>query len=122
VGKVVQVSPDRSTIELVTSGNYQVGFTAIGTAAVGVSQGTGSPTVLRGFGIDVSQTVEVGQIVVTGGTEYSTLPPDLPIGTIATVQTDDAGRETKVDISLFARTTDLTYADVVIYTPPRQVP
>ena len=43
------------------------------------------------------------------------VPPDLPIGTVSTVQTDAAARETKVDITLFARTTDLTYADVVIY-------
>jgi rod shape-determining protein MreC len=119
IGKVVQVSSDRSTVELITSGNYQVGFTAVGTAAVGVAQGTGSPSVLRGFNIDVSQTVQTGQIVVTGGTQRSMFPPDLPIGTISTVQTDAAARETKVDITLFARTTDLTYADVVIYTPPQ---
>lgn len=119
IGKVVQVSADRSTVELITSGNYQVGFTAVGTAAVGIAQGTGSPSLLRGFNVDVSQTVEVGQIVVTGGTQRSKFPPDLPIGTIATVQTDAAARETKVDITLFARTTDLTYADVVIYTPPQ---
>jgi rod shape-determining protein MreC len=117
IGKVVQVTEDRCTVELVTSGNYQVGFTAVGTAAVGIAQGTGSPSVLRGFNIDVTQKVEVGQIVVTGGTRKSPFPPDLPIGTIASVQTDDAARETKVDISLFARTTDLTYADVVLWQP-----
>jgi rod shape-determining protein MreC len=115
IGKVVQVSPDRSTVELITSGNYTVGFTAIGTSAVGISQGIGSPSTLRGFNVDVTQKVEVGQIVVTGGTQRSSFPPDLPIGTISTVQTDDAARETKVDITLFARTTDLTYADVVLY-------
>lgn len=119
VGKVVQVSSDRSTIELITSGNYQVGFTSLRTAAVGIAQGTRSPSVLFGFNIDVSQNVQVGDIVVTGGTLRSQFPPDLPIGTIATVQTDPAARETKVDITLFARTTDLTYADVVIYTPPQ---
>jgi len=115
VGKIVQVSDDRSTVEVITTGNYTVGFTAIGTAAVGVAQGTGSPSVLRGFNIDVTQKVSIGQIVVTGGTRGSTFPPDLPIGTIADVQTNDAARETKVDIALFARTTDLTYADVVLW-------
>lgn len=117
IGKVVQVTDDRCTVELVTSGNYQVGFTAVGTAAVGIAQGTGSPSVLRGFNVDVTQKVEVNQIVVTGGTRKSSFPPDLPIGTIGTVQSDDAARETKVDITLFARTTDLTYADVVLWQP-----
>ncbi len=117
IGKVIQVSDDRCTVELVTSGNYQVGFTAVGTAAVGVAQGTGSPTVLRGFNIDSSQKVEANQIVVTGGTRKSSFPPDLPIGTIATVRTNEAARETTVDIRLFARTTDLTYADIVLWQP-----
>jgi rod shape-determining protein MreC len=117
VGKVVQVSSDRCTVELITSGNYQVGVTAIGTTAVGIVQGTGSPTLLRGTNFDVDQTVEVGDIVVTGGTRASSFPPDLPVGTIATVQTDDAARQTTVDVTMFARTTDLTYADVVIWQP-----
>jgi rod shape-determining protein MreC len=117
VGKVVQVSEDRCTVELITSGNYNVGFNVVGTAAVGVAQGTGSPSLLRGVNIDVSLSskVEPGGIVVTGGTRRSSFPPGLPIGTVAAVQTDDAARETKVDITLFARTTDLTYADVVLW-------
>lgn len=118
IGKVVQVSSERCTIELVTRGNYQIGVTALRSGAVGIAQGTGSPTVLSGFNFDVSQKVEVGDIILTGGTLFSSFPPGLPVGTVATVQTDAAARETKVDITLFARTTDLTYADVVIYTPP----
>lgn len=118
VGKVVQVSDDRCRVELITSGNYQVGFNAVGTSALGTAVGTGSPTLLLGSGIDVTQKVEVGDILVTGGTRYSRFPPNLPLGTVGTVLTDDAARQTKVDITLFARTTDLTYADVVIYTPP----
>ena len=119
IGKVVQVSEDRSTVELITSGNYNVGFNVVGTRAVGVAQGTGSPSVLRGVNIDVSLSskVEPGSIVITGGTRKSSFPPDLPIGTVAAVQTDDAARETKVDITLFAGTTDLTYADVVLWQP-----
>jgi rod shape-determining protein MreC len=118
VGKVVQVSPDRCTVELVTSGNYTVGFNVVGTSAIGVARGTGSTTVLQGRNIDVTQEIEPGDIVLTGGTEGSSFPPDLPIGTIGTVDTNAAGRETQVDITLFARTTDLTYADIVLYAPP----
>lgn len=119
IGKVVQVSADRCTVELITSGNYLVGFNVVGTAAVGVAQGTSSPTLMRGFNVDVavSSAIEPGKIVVTSGTRMSSFPPDLPIGTVSTVETDDATRQAKVDITLFARTTDLTYADVVIWQP-----
>jgi rod shape-determining protein MreC len=121
IGKVVQVSADRSTVELVTSGNYQVGFTAIGTAAVGTARGIGSPDVLLGTGIDSTAKVEVGQVLLTGA-EGSSYPPGLPIGTITAMRTDAAARETTVDIELLADTTNLTYADVVIYTPAAPVP
>ncbi|HEY6531538.1 MAG TPA: rod shape-determining protein MreC [Acidimicrobiales bacterium] len=119
IGKVVQVSENRSTIELITSGNYKVGVTALGTAAVGIVQGTGSPTVVQGTNFDVSQSqnLSVDQFVVTGGTSpgASSFPPGLPVGTITKVVTDAAARNTTVDIELLADTTNLTYADVVLY-------
>jgi rod shape-determining protein MreC len=118
IGKVVQVSEDRCTVELVTSGNYKVGFTALGTSAVGTAQGIGSPDVLRGGNLDSTAAVESGQVVVTSGTEGSIFPRGLPIGTITTVRTDAAARETTVDIELLADTTNLTYADVVLYPQP----
>ena len=120
-GKVVQVSESRCTVELITSGNYNVGFSVVGTPAVGVARGTESPSLLRGINIDVSvsSNVEPGSIVVTGSTRRSSFPPNLPIGTVATVQTDDATRQATVDITMFARTTDLTYADVVLWQQPQ---
>ena len=80
IGKVVQVSENRCTVELITSGNYNVGFNVVGTQAVGVARGTESPSVLRGINIDVSvsSNVEPGSIVVTGGTRRSSFPPNLP--------------------------------------------
>jgi rod shape-determining protein MreC len=121
IGKVVQVSADRSTVELVTSGNYQVGFVAVDTAAVGTARGIGSPDVLLGTGIDSTAKVEVGQILLTGA-DGSSYPPGLPIGTITAMQTDAAARETTVDIELLADTTNLTYADVVLYPATAPVP
>lgn len=123
IGKVVQVSENRCTVELVTSGNYNVGFNVVGTQAVGVARGKPESTsVLRGINIDVSvsTSVEPGSIVVTGGTRGSSFPPNLPIGTVSTVQTDDATRQATVEITMFARTTDLTYADVVLW--PQSAP
>jgi rod shape-determining protein MreC len=117
IGKVVQVSENRCTVELITSGNYKVGFNVVGTNAIGVASGDRSQ-VLQGSGIDVTQDVEAGEIAVTGGNRGSRFPPDLPIGQLTEVSPDEAARQTSVEITLFARTNDLTYADVIIYTPP----
>lgn len=116
IGRVIQVSEDRSTVELITSGTYSVGFTALGTSALGVAQGTKSPDVLEGA-VDSAAKIEAGQVVVTAGTEMSAFPAGLPIGTITEVRTEAAARKTSVDIELLADTTNLVYADIVLYVP-----
>jgi rod shape-determining protein MreC len=117
IGRVKVVSEDRCTVELITGGSFKVGFLVIGTSAVGVAEGIGRPSVLRGTNIDVAQSVSEGQVVVTAGLRGSTFPPNIPIGTLRDVRSDEASRQTTVDIDLFASTRDLTYADVVLWTP-----
>ena len=91
---------------------------------MGVAQGTGSPSVLRGVNIDVSLSskVEPGSIVVTGGTRSSSLPARPPDrhggdGPDRRRRPGDQGRHHP-----FAGTTDLTYADVVLWQPARMNP
>lgn len=117
IGKVVEVSDSRSVVSLVSSGSFSVGFSAIGTSAVGLAKGTGSDTVLRGTNIDSRKGVSEGQIAVTSGLAGSPFPPNIPIGTIIEVRTNDAALESTVDISMFAGLNDLVYADVVLWKP-----
>jgi rod shape-determining protein MreC len=117
IGKVVQVSEGRSVVALITGGTFNVVFNVVGTPATGAAQGTGSASILRGGSIDVRQTISPGQIAVTSGLLGSPFPPNLPIGTITAVRSDEAARETSVDIAMFANTRGLTYADVVLWKP-----
>ena len=117
IGRIASVSADRSMVALVTGGTYKVGFLVIGTSAVGVAEGSGDQSTLRGSNIDLRQTVEAGQIAVTAGLRGRTCPPNLPIGTVANVRSDDAGRQITVDIEMFASTRNLSYADVVLWNP-----
>lgn len=117
IGKVVEVSDSRAVVALLTGGTFRVAFNVIGTSAIGTVEGTGSPTVLRGGSIDVRQTVEVGQLLVTSGLSGSPYPPGIPIGTISAVRTDLAARETTIDVIAFASTDDLFYADVLLWAP-----
>lgn len=117
IGKVVSVSDDRCVVSLVSSGTFSIGFSVIGTSAVGLARGTGSDDVLRGTGLDSRRGVTTGSIAVTSGLAGSPFPPDLPIGTITDVRTNDAALESTVDITMFASLTDLVYADVVLWKP-----
>lgn len=117
IGKVVEVSDSRSVVSLVSSGSFSIGFSVIGTSAVGLARGTGSDSSIRGSNIDSRKGVEIGQIAVTSGLAGSPFPPNLPVGTLTSVRSNDASLESTVDISLFASLNDLVYADVVLWTP-----
>lgn len=117
IGKVVEVGENRSVVALLSSGTFRVGFSVVGTAAIGIAQGTGSDGSLRGSNIDSRQAVTVGAIAATSGLAGSPFPPNLPIGTITAVRTNEAALESTVDISMFANLNDLVYADVVLWKP-----
>lgn len=115
IGRVRLAGENRSTVELISGGRFKVGFLVIGTSAVGIAEGIGDPSTLRGSNIDIDQKVTEGQIAVTAGLRGSPFPPNLPIGTISSTQPDESSRQTTVEIELFASTRDLTYADVVLW-------
>jgi rod shape-determining protein MreC len=117
IGKVVEVGENRSIVSLLSSGTFKVGFSVVGTAAIGIAEGTGSDGLLRGSNIDSRQAVTVGAIAATSGLAGSPFPPNLPIGTITAVRTNDAALESTVDIKMFANLNDLVYADVVLWKP-----
>ena len=117
IGKVIEVGENRSIVSLLSSGTYKVGFSVVGTAAIGIAEGTGGDGSLRGSNIDSRQSVSVGAIAATSGLAGSPFPPNLPIGTITAVRTNEAALESTVDIRMFANLNDLVYADVVLWKP-----
>jgi len=117
IGKVVEVGENRSIVSLLSSGTFKVGFSVVGTAAIGIAEGTGSDGSLRGSNVDSRQAVTVGAIAATSGLSGSLFPPNLPIGTITAVRTNEAALESTVDIKMFANLNDLVYADVVLWKP-----
>ena len=117
IGKVVEVSENRCIVSLLSSGTFKVGFSVVGTAAIGIAQGSGSENSLRGTNLDSRQSVAVGAIAATSGLAGSPFPPNLPIGTLTAVRTNEAALESTVDITMFANLNDLVYADVVLWKP-----
>lgn len=115
IGKVVEVSDNRSIVSLITSGNFKVGFSVVGTPAVGIAQGSGSGDSLRGYNVDSKQPISVGQITVTSGLT-GRFPPNIPLGTITAVRSDPAALESTVDITLLASVNDITYVDVLLWS------
>jgi rod shape-determining protein MreC len=116
IGRVQQVSEGRAVVQLITDTTLKVGFSVVGTPIIGITEGTGRSRELTGS-VDLDSAVAPGQIVVTSGIGESPYPADIPIGTIASVEEDEAARVKHLRITPFEDLSDLTFASVVLYQP-----
>jgi rod shape-determining protein MreC len=116
VGRVVNTSGDRAVVELLSGGNISVAFSLVGTNVLGVARGTADGTRLSAT-VDVDRLVFPGQILVTSGTEGSTFPQGLPIGTVTEVRSDQSALEQALTVQMLADLSDLTFVSIVQWEP-----
>lgn len=116
IGKVVQTSPDRAVVALLSGSDFGVGFSIVGTNVLGTVQGPADGDVLRAS-VSVERFVLPGQILVTSGTQGSSYPQGLPIGIIADVRQDEGSLTQELRVQLLASTSDLSYVSVVLWEP-----
>lgn len=116
VGRVVRVSGDRAVVDLLSGGNFSVGFSVVGTNVLGVVRGQGDGQRLLGT-VDVDRLVSPGQIVVTSGVAGSTFPQGIPIGTVSEVGDDTGSLQRELAIDMLARQSDLSFVTVVLWEP-----
>ena len=113
VGRVARVGAGRSQITLASDPDFVIGVSVAG--GVVVARGTGDPSILR---VETNLTkideVAVGDIVVT---RSSLVPPGLPVGRVATIERDDDGSITGVEIELSAQLDNLEFVTVVLVDP-----
>ncbi|MEI7593940.1 MAG: rod shape-determining protein MreC [Actinomycetes bacterium] len=115
VGTVVRVSGDRSVVKLITDNSFQVAFAVVGRPDRGIARGQGSDHQLTGT-LETTADVRPGQILVTTEVPGGLFPPDISIGTIASVSTDNGVLQKRVTIDLLADLHNLTYVSVVLWT------
>lgn len=116
VGTVVRVGGDRSVIKLITDNSFQVAFTVVGRPDRGVARGQGADRQLSGT-VETTADVRPGQILVTTEVPGGLFPPDISIGTIASVSTDSGVLQKQLAIDLLADLHNLTYVSVVLWQP-----
>ena len=116
IGRVTLTTSNRSTVELISGGNFAVGFTAIGTNVQGTLKGVSSGTRLQGT-VDVDGQVTPGQILVTSGVSGSSYPAGIPVGTVSDVSDQPTTLERTLDVELLANLSDLAYVSVVLWQP-----
>jgi rod shape-determining protein MreC len=136
VGRVREVTSDRSVVELADSRGFAVGVRLVGGNAQATflarGQAPGSPLAIEGS-VDPNLGIQDGSAVVTSGLDRSLYPPDILVGRIAgSGRGDPAAGGTppvtvpggalaplqNLKVELFVDLTSLSYVSVLLWQPP----
>jgi rod shape-determining protein MreC len=119
VGRITQVTGDRSVVQVVTDPGFDLGVRLVTSGDVGIGHGTGEgQPLLVDAGIDLRTVVETGETVMTSGVDRSIFPPDIPVGTVESVSTAADHLTQVLRVELLADLDNLAYVRVLHWTPP----
>jgi rod shape-determining protein MreC len=118
VGVVDRVSFNRSSIELITEPDLQIGVRHVPSrdAAVARGQGEGTPLLIESA-FDAATEVHEDDVFVTLGLQSSAFPPDIPVGRVIEKRPADNPLEQQVLLEPAADLERLTHVAVLLYTP-----
>lgn len=117
VGRIVDVSRERSTVLLVTDRTSKVGVRLAGSGDVGLAKGAGLKEPLPLDLIDVDTPVAVGEAVVTSGLEQSLFPPDIPVGRVRRARIPAGALQQDIEIDPVVDLRRLEFVKVLQWRP-----
>lgn len=118
VGRLVQVTSNRSHVMLITDPDFAVGIRLVDSGATGTArgQGEGEP-LLVDTGLEKGTEVEEGASVTTSGSDRSAFPGFLPVGTVVESLPSDDGLTTDLIVEPLADTGSLSFLTILLWTP-----
>jgi rod shape-determining protein MreC len=118
VGRIDDVSRDRSVVQLVSDPAFRVGIHLSKSDDIGVARGQGRDEPLLVFsGVDVGLDIEEGELVTTSGLEGTLFPPDIPVGRVERVVTSQGELEQALLVTPLADLDRLSYVNVLLWEP-----
>lgn len=114
VGKIIRVMDDTSTVLLLIDPQANAKARITGERYAGAVGGNGASEELSLRFIDTDANVEVGDEVVTAGYDLGVFPPSIPIGTVATVESQDAALEQDIKVDPYVDFTTLDFVQVIV--------
>lgn len=121
VGKVVQVTGSRSTVQLITDPNFAVGIKLLPSQVTGTSFGQG-----RGEDLVVDTALEAGAedvpkpgaSLTTSGIDRAAFPASIPVGKVKEVNETGGGLTLELVVRPMADTDRLAFVTVLLWEPP----
>jgi rod shape-determining protein MreC len=120
VGQVVLVTEDRSTVQLLTDPDFQVGVKVLPGGATGTARGQGHGEDLlvdTGLEDDSEGLPRTGDAVTTSGLELSAFPGSIPVGTVADLR-ETGGLTLELVVKPQVDTEKLSFVTVLLRPVP----
>lgn len=121
VGKVVLVTDDRATVQLITDPDFAVGVRLLPSNVPGTARGQGRgddllvDTPLEPDGDDVPKP---GTSLVTSGIDVAAFPASIPVGKVRRVNETGGGLSLEMEVRPMADTDRLAFLTVLLWEPP----
>ena len=122
VGRIVQVTPNRSTVQLITDPDFLVGVRLLGSdLATGTAHGQGQGEDLL---VDTRLEPEIddppkpGTALTTSGAQLSAFPDSIPVGKVRTVREAGGGLTLELVVRPMADTERMQFVTVLLWEPP----
>jgi rod shape-determining protein MreC len=119
VGRVVQVTPGRSKVTLITDPDFAVAVRLASSGEAAVARGTGDGRPLRVDNLPIKVKVAQDEPVLTSGYDRAIFPKDIPVGTVSKVEPDADQLEQALTIEPAADLGHLSVVQVLLWEPPR---
>ena len=122
VGKIVQVTPNRSTVQLITDPDFRVGVRLLGAdLATGTSRGQGPGEDLivdTRLEPEIDDPPKPGTALTTSGAQDSAFPDSIPVGKVRTVRETGGGLTLELVVHPMADTERMQFVTVLLWEPP----
>jgi len=123
VGRIVQVTPNRSTVQLVTDPDFLVGVRLLGSdLATGTARGQGPGDDLlvdTRLEPDIDDPPKPGTALTTSGAQLSSFPDSIPVGKVRTVRETGGGLTLELVVRPMADTERMQFVTVLLWEPPK---
>ena len=116
VGRVLDVSKTRATIQLLSDRSSNVGVRLTGSGEIGVASGDGSKEPLKVAFVAASAKVTDGEAVVTSGVDGSAYPPEIPVGKVKSTTKPPGAIQQEISVEPAVDLQRLEFVKILLWT------
>jgi rod shape-determining protein MreC len=119
VGKLIQVTSHRSTVQLITDPDFAVGVRLVTDGSLGTARGEGpGEDLIVDTQLDDEASVEEGTALTTSGADRSSFPGFIPVGEVRATREGAGGLTLDLVVEPLADVDTLAFVTVMLWEPP----